>query len=73
MANMAWPKCSIPGLKLRTNRRLKEHTMSFLVIPVWPFGQVNLKRVEDSLFSERYGKVPTFVLAGIRVTWRRWR
>jgi hypothetical protein len=47
--------------------------MSFLVIPVWPFGQVNLKRVEDSLFSERYGKVPTFVLAGIRVTWRRWR
>ncbi len=45
--------------------------MSFLVIRVWPFGQINFKRVENSLFSERYGHVPTFVFAGIRVTWRK--
>jgi hypothetical protein len=47
--------------------------LSFLIIPIWPWGQVNLKLASDSLFSERYGKVPTFVWFGIRFTWRRWK
>ncbi len=47
--------------------------MSFLRIPIWPWGQVNVKWVENSLFSERYGQTPSMVLFGIRVTWRKWR
>lgn len=46
--------------------------MSFLVIPIWPWGQINVKWARDSLFSERNGKVPTVVVFGIRLTWRRW-
>lgn len=46
---------------------------SFLVITVWPWGQINVKWVEDSLFSERYGQVPTIAMFGVRLTWRRWR
>jgi hypothetical protein len=45
--------------------------MSFLVIPFGRWGQVNVKLARDSLFSERYGKVPTFSVFGVRFTWRR--
>lgn len=45
----------------------------FFRVIVWPWGQVNFKPVADSLFSERYCKVPTCVLFGVRITWRRWR
>lgn len=47
--------------------------MSFLVIPIPLFGQINIKLAKDSLFSERHGYVPTFVLCGIRFTWRKKR
>lgn len=47
--------------------------MSFLIIPIWPWGQVNVKKASNSLFSERYKKVPTIVLFGVRFTWRKWR
>jgi hypothetical protein len=46
--------------------------LSFFVVPIYPLGQVNVKFDRNSLFSERYGKVPTFSLLGIRFTWRRW-
>lgn len=36
-------------------------------------GQINIKPAERSLFSERYGKTPSFVAFGLRVTWRKWR
>ena len=36
------------------------------------FGQVNFKWDKNSLFSERNGHAPSFVLCSIRVTWRRW-
>lgn len=45
--------------------------MSFLIIPIWRLGQINVKFAKDSLFSERYGMVPTFAVLGIRFTWRR--
>jgi hypothetical protein len=44
--------------------------MSWLIIPVPLFGQINLKWSRDSLFSERNGFVPTFSIFGVRVTWR---
>lgn len=44
--------------------------MSFLIIPIFRLGQVNVKFAKHSLFSERYGKVPTIVVFGIRFTWR---
>ena len=47
--------------------------MSFVVIPIWPLGQVNVKWASDDLFSERNGPVPSIKLFGIRLTWRRWR
>lgn len=47
--------------------------LSFLVIPIWPWGQVNVKWDKSTMFSERYGYVPTFCIFGIRFTWRRWR
>jgi len=47
--------------------------LSFLIIPIWPFGQINVKCVENSLFSERDGAIPTFVVLGIRFTWRTWK
>jgi hypothetical protein len=49
------------------------HRLSFLIVPVWPWGQLNFKRVENSLFSERYGQTPSVVVFGVRITWRRWR
>ena len=43
-------------------------------VVVWPWGQVNIRRADEVLyFSERYGLVPTIVLLGYRLTWRRWR
>lgn len=45
--------------------------MSFLIIPIWRFGQINVKFAENSMFSERHGSVPTCVLFGIRLTWRK--
>jgi len=42
---------------------------SFLVIPLY-FGQINVKWVENSLWSERNGNVLTFVILGVRFTWR---
>jgi len=47
--------------------------MSFLVIPVRPFGQINVKLNRNSMFSERYGLVPTISIFGIRFTWRYYR
>lgn len=47
--------------------------LSFLIIPIWPFGQINIKRVENSLFSERNGGCPTCVIFGIRFSWRTWK
>jgi hypothetical protein len=43
-----------------------------IIIPLF-VGQINIKRVENTLFSERYGHVPTFSIFGWRVTWRKWR
>jgi hypothetical protein len=45
--------------------------MRFLIIPIGRWGHVNVKFAKDSLFSERYGKIPTFAIFGIRFTWRR--
>jgi hypothetical protein len=43
-------------------------------IPIWPWGQLNVRREDGSvMFSERYRKVPTWVLFGLRLTWRSWR
>ena len=36
--------------------------MSFLIIPIPRVGQLNVKLARHSLFSERNGYVPTFVL-----------
>jgi len=44
----------------------------FIRIPLF-IGQVNMKPVRDTLFSERYGLVPTFSICGVRLTWRKWR
>lgn len=44
----------------------------FIRIPLF-IGQINIKNSKGTLFSERYGKVPTFVIFGIRFTWRRWK
>lgn len=42
-------------------------------MPIWPWGQINAKLARDSLFSERNNYVPTCVLFGVRLTWRRWK
>ena len=47
--------------------------MSFLVIPLRPYGQINVKLNRNSLFSERYSRVPTVSIFGIRFTWRAYR
>lgn len=47
--------------------------MSFLIVPIWPWGQINIKRIGNSLFSERNGCVPTLAFWGLRFTWRKWR
>lgn len=46
--------------------------MREIIIPLL-IGQINIKRADKTLFSERYGLVPTFVVLGWRVTWRKWR
>lgn len=46
--------------------------MSWLVIRLW-WGQLNFKWVEDSLFSERNGRVPSVAVGPIRITWRERR
>ena len=46
--------------------------MSFLSIPLF-WGRLNLKWASDSLFSERYGYVPTIQIGPFRVTWRLYR
>lgn len=46
--------------------------LSFLIVPVWPWGQINIKWNRNSLFSERNGGAPTIVVLNIRFTWRRW-
>lgn len=36
-------------------------------------GQINIKHKSNTLFSERYSLVPTFVVGPLRFTWRRRR
>lgn len=46
--------------------------MSFLIIPFF-VGQINVKLARESLWSERVGATPSFILFGVRFTWRKWR
>jgi len=46
--------------------------MSFLRVPFF-VGQINIKWREATLFSERYGHVPTIAIGPLRFTWRKWR
>lgn len=46
--------------------------MSEVIIPFF-VGQINIKRAGNTLFSERYGLVPTIVICGWRFTWRKWK
>jgi hypothetical protein len=43
-----------------------------LSLPLW-WGRLIVKRRSDTLFSERYGHVPTITLGPVRVTWRKYR
>lgn len=45
---------------------------SFLIIPFF-VGQINVKLKKNTLFSERYGQVPTITIGPLRFTWRKWR
>lgn len=49
-----------------------ESMYSQIRIPLF-VGQINIKLADRSLYSERYGLVPSFCFFGIRFTWRRWR
>lgn len=44
----------------------------FIRLRLW-FGQLNIKHRDQTLYSERYGKVPTMVIGPVRLTWRKYR
>jgi hypothetical protein len=64
---------STAGGELATGDQRLPMRRWFVRVPVWPWGQVNIKPVSDTWFSERYGLVPTVVVLGVRFTWREWR